>query len=417
MNPRAFLVRSLVPAVTLAREAEDLGLYAAAAARSWAHFPHMLRVDGLTMGQLKALREKARLLDIPAAEAMPYRHREDWSEGLVLSADTTRLGALARDVSIDYASVGRALTDLLEALANRTRRLNLKSGEVLLEGDPGVLLMGILNVTPDSFSDGGQHAEVEAAVSRALKMVEDGARLIDVGGESTRPGALPVLAGEELKRVIPVIERLRAALPPEVHIGVDTMKAEVARAAAKAGAEIVNDVSGLSADPAMRGTVAELGVHAVINHMRGSPRTMQEGPAYRHVIPEIIADLSFLAGEAMRHGIDRDRIILDPGLGFGKRHADNLAILRHLPTFVSLGRPVLLGVSRKSFLGKIAGDDGAATTERADATLAAEALAVAGGVHILRTHEPLRAALAARVGAAFAGRYPREDAREAPPVV
>ena len=378
----------------------------------------MLRVDGLTMGQLKGLREKARLLNIPAAEAMPYRHRDDWSEGLVLSADTTALGSLARDISIDYASVGRALTDLLEAMAVRSRRLNLKSGELQLDADPGVLIMGILNVTPDSFSDGGKYSGPEAAISHALLMASEGAHLIDVGGESTRPGALPVLAGEEMQRVLPIIERLRAELPSGVQISVDTMKSEVARAAVGAGAEIINDVSGLAADPAMRATAAELGVHVIINHMRGSPRSMQDGPAYRHVIPEVIADLSYLTTEAMRQGIDRERIILDPGIGFGKRHTDNMAILRHLPTFASLGRPVALGVSRKSFLGKIAGDDGPATMERADATMAAEALAVAGGVHILRTHDPARAVVAARLGAVFAGRVPREDGKDtkdAPP--
>lgn len=183
MTPRAFLIRSLVPAISLAREAEDLGLYAAAAARSWAHFPHLVRVDGLTMGQLKGLREKARLLDIPVAEAMPYRHQDDWSEGLVLRADTTTLGALSRDVTIGYGSLGRALSDLLGAIASRTRRLNLKTGELLLEGDPGAVLMGILNVTPDSFSDGGRFVDPERAIQHGLEMARQGARIIDVGGE------------------------------------------------------------------------------------------------------------------------------------------------------------------------------------------------------------------------------------------
>jgi len=405
LTPRAFLIRSLVPRASLAREAEDLGLYAAAAARSWAHFPHMVRVDGLTMGQLKAVREKARLLNIPAGEAMPYRHRDDWSEGIVLSADTTALASLARDISIDYASVGRALTDLLEGLAERTRKLYLKSGELVMDGGPGVLVMGILNVTPDSFSDGGLYADAEAAVDHALKMAEQGARIIDVGGESTRPGAMPVLAGEEMKRTLPIIVKLRERLPAGVHLSIDTMKAEVARAAVEAGAGIINDVSGLSADPTMRATAALLGAHVIINHMRGTARTMQEAPAFRHVVPEVIAELSYLTAEAIREGIESDRIIIDPGIGFGKRLSDNLALLRHLPAFVSLGRPVAVGVSRKSFLGKLVRDEGPATSERSDATLAAESLVVAGGAQILRTHDPARAARAARIGAAFAGRF------------
>ena len=402
MSPRAFLIRSLFPRVGLAREAEDLGLYAAAAARSWSHFPHMVRVDGLTMGQLKGLREKARLLDIPVAEALPYRHGEDWSEGVVLSADTTALASLARDVSIDYASVGRALSELLSALAQRTRRLHFRSGDMILDPPGGVLMMGILNVTPDSFSDGGRFQAPEAAVERACRMVEEGARMIDVGGESTRPGSAPVPLGEELERAVPVIEKLRAALPSEVVISIDTRKAEVARAAVAAGAEIINDVSGLS-NPSMRGAAAELGVHVIINHKRGSPSTMQDAPSYRHVIPEVIADLSHLVEAAVQAGVDRQRIILDPGIGFGKRVQDNVAILRHLAAFLSLGRPVAIGVSRKSFLEKLSPDEGPASRGRAESTLAAEACAVLAGAHVLRTHDPAAAARAARMAAAVAG--------------
>ena len=409
MSPRAFLIRSLFPRVGLAREAEDLGLYAAAAARSWSHFPHMVRVDGLTMGQLKGLREKARLLDIPVAEALPYRHGEDWSEGLVLSADTTALTSLARDVSIDYASVGRALSELLSALAQRTRRLHFRSGDMILDPPGGVLLMGILNVTPDSFSDGGRFQEPEAAVERAHQMVKEGARMIDVGGESTRPGSEPVPVGEEIERAVPVVERLRASLPPEVVISIDTRKAEVARAAVVAGAEIINDVSGLSWDPSMRAAAADLGVHVIIAHSRGTPLTMQDAPSYRHVIPEVIADLSHMVEAAAQAGVDRQRIILDPGIGFGKRVKDNVAILRHMAAFLSLGRPVAVGVSRKSFLEKLSPDDGPASPGRAESTLAAEACAVLAGVHILRTHDPSAAARAARMAAAVAGQLGLEE--------
>jgi dihydropteroate synthase len=369
----------------------------------------MARVDGLTMGQLKGLREKARLLDIPVAEAMPYRHGQDWSEGLVLSADTMTLASLARDVSLNYPPVARALERMLDALAARSRRLHLKTGELPLTGEAGAVLMGILNVTPDSFSDGGEFLEPDAAVAHALEMAREGARIIDVGGESTRPSSRPVPLAEELSRIVGVIEKLRAALPPTVHISVDTMKAEVARAAVGAGAEIINDVSGLAADPSMRATAADLGVHVIINHMKGTPQSMQEAPLYRHVIPEIIADLMGLTEAALQAGIGAERILLDPGIGFGKRVADNMAILRHMAAFVSLGKPVVIGVSRKSFLAAMSpGPEGAsaASPARADATMVAETIAALGGAHILRTHDPARAALAARLSQAVSARGP-----------
>ncbi len=403
MNPRAFLIRTLVPTVGLSDESEDLGLYAAAAARSWAHFPHMLRVDGLTAAQLKALRERARLQRIPVVEAMPYRHGEFWSEGLVMTADTNAIAILTRDISIDYASVGRALSEMLSALENRTRRLHFRAGDLVLDGLSRIAMMGILNVTPDSFSDGGMYRKADDAVAHAQAMVADGARIIDVGGESTRPGATPVPVAEELDRVVPVIERLRAELPGHVILSVDTMKSEVARAAVSAGAEILNDVSGLVADPLMRRTAAELNVHVIINHMRGTPLTMQQAPTYRHLIPEVIADLSSRVAAALHDGVSTERIIIDPGIGFGKRVADNVSILRHLMAFVSLGHLVAVGVSRKSFLGKLSPDEGASSQARADSTLAAEACAVLSGIHILRTHDPARSMRAVRVAGAVSG--------------
>ena len=282
-------------------------------------------------------------------------------------------------------------------------RLRFETGELLVGGSAGAALMGILNVTPDSFSDGGRHATPESAVEHGRRLARDGACIIDVGGESTRPGAEPVAADVELERTIPVIETLRSILPGSVRISIDTMKAEVARAACGVGAEIINDVSGLSADPAMRATAAELGVHVIINHMRGEPRTMQSNPSYRHLIPEILAELAALAGAAVEAGTPEEKIIIDPGIGFGKRPAQNLEILRHLPSFVSAGRPVAIGVSRKSFLGALGGDEGPASPGRADATLAAETWAALGGAHIIRTHEPARAMHAVRLGRAACG--------------
>jgi dihydropteroate synthase len=272
--------------------------------------------------------------------------------------------------------------------------------------------MGVLNVTPDSFSDGGQHASVEAAVLHGLRLAEEGAAIVDVGGESSRPGAQPVPLEEELSRVIPVVRRLRAALSPAVVISIDTMKAEVARQAVQAGAEMINDVSGLAADPDMPGTAGALGAHVVLNHMRGNPRTMQESPVYRHVIPEVIADLTLRAAAAVKAGVASEKILIDPGVGFGKRVSDNLAILRHLPAFTSLGRPLVVGLSRKSFLSQVAPDAGPSSPGRADSTLAAEVCAMLGGAHIIRTHDAARAARAARIAASVAG-TPREDG--APP--
>jgi len=400
--------------MSLAQEADDLGLYAAAAARSWTHFPHLVRVDGLTTPQAAALRDKARLLDVRVSETMPYRHGEEWSEGVMLSGDTVSLSTLARDLSRTYASVARAVSDVLASLSSRPHRLHFKGGDLVLDRAAGALVMGVVNVTPDSFSDGGRFATPEAAVEHGLRLAADGAAIVDVGGESTRPGATPVPASEEAARVVPVVRKLRAALPPGVVISIDTMKASVAREAVLAGAEIVNDVSGLSADPAMRQTVAALGVHAILNHMRGTPRTMQQTPAYHHVIPEVIADLVHLADAALRAGIASERILIDPGVGFGKRVSDNLAILRHLSAFVSLGRPVVVGVSRKSFLSALSDDEGPASAGRADSTLAMEACAVIGGAHILRTHEVARAARAARIAAAVAGAPRTEEPRPGP---
>ncbi len=403
MRPRAFPIRTLVPGRTLASEAEDLGLYAASAARSWAHFPHMLRVDGLDTRQVALLSDRARLLQIPVIEAMPYRHGADWSEGIMLSADTSAVGALARDVGMHDEAIERALSDLLSALAARTRRLNLPTAEIALGGESGPLLIGIVNVTPDSFSDGGRFLDPSKAVAHGLRLAEQGARFLDVGGESSRPGSEPVSPQEELRRVMPVVEALRAALPAGVHLCIDTMKPEVAREAVGAGVEIINDVSGLSADPRMRAAAAELAVPVIVNHMRGTPRTMQDAPAYRHTVLEVLADLDALVEAAVAEGVARERILVDPGIGFGKRTSDNLALLRHLPAVASMGRPVVVGVSRKRFLEIFDGGADAASAERAEATLVAETCAALGGASLLRTHDPARAARASVLAAALAG--------------
>lgn len=410
MIPRAFLIRTLFPPLDPRHEAETLGLYAAAASRSWKHFPRIARIDGLTRRQISVVRDKARLHGITTQDALPGREDDIIAESLLMFAEPGALTALARDVAREHAEVGSALDRLIASLEPRDFRLVFRSGVLRLGTGAGAALMGILNVTPDSFSDGGRHLEPDAAVDRGLEMARQGAAIIDVGGESSRPGADPVPPGEELRRVVEPIRHLRRELPGGVVLSVDTMKAEVARAAIEAGAEIINDVSGLSADPAMRTVAAETGAHVVIGHMRGTPRDMQDAPAYRHVIPEVIGELCALAAAAVEQGVPEERILLDPGIGFGKRPADNVAIVSHLGAFASLGYPVVLGASRKSFLHLLAPDEGSASSGRSDSTLVAETCAVLGGVHVLRTHDPERAGRAARIAGRISGHLEEEQA-------
>jgi dihydropteroate synthase len=261
-------------------------------------------------------------------------------------------------------------------------------------------VMGILNVTPDSFSDGGHFTDVSRAVEHGLAMERAGASIIDVGGESTRPGAEPVSARDELERVVPVIEGLRAA-GLEATISIDTSKAEVAEAALDAGAELINDVSALRADGAMGPLVAARDVPCVLMHMRGEPRTMQRDPRYDDVVGEIRAFLQERLRAAIDAGIAEERIWLDPGIGFGKTVEHNLALLRDLPRLTELGRPIVIGTSRKSFLGKLTGRDFAGL---AAATVATSVLAYERGARVFRVHDvaPTRDALL--VSAATVGR-------------
>lgn len=248
---------------------------------------------------------------------------------------------------------------------------------------PRPLVMGVLNVTPDSFSDGGRFAAPAAAVERAFQMVGEGADLLDLGGESTRPGSEPVEAGEELRRILPVLERLAGRVG--VPISVDTTKSEVAAAAVKAGASIVNDISGGRLDPEMAWVVAETRAHWILGHLRGTPRDMQDAPAYRDVVAEVGDELMALAAVAEEKGVAREAILVDPGIGFGKTLDHNLSLLKHLDDLVGRGRPVCVGTSRKGFLGKLLG--GAPPEDRLEGTAATVALAVAAGVAIVRVHD------------------------------
>jgi len=242
-------------------------------------------------------------------------------------------------------------------------------------------IMGVLNVTPDSFSDGGRFFEQEEALKQGLAMAEAGADIIDVGGESTRPGATAVDAVEELGRVIGVVQALVAAGVP---VSIDTSKASVARACLAAGAVVVNDVTALS-DPDMANTCAIAECSVCLMHMQGNPRTMQDAPVYEDVVVEVREHLLERARRAEVAGISPDRIWLDPGIGFGKTVEHNLTLLRHLKWLVEAGYPVMVGVSRKSFIGKVLGDLPA--EERLEGTLAAQTLAQAAGARVIRTHD------------------------------
>jgi dihydropteroate synthase len=248
-------------------------------------------------------------------------------------------------------------------------------------GERGVI-MGILNVTPDSFSDGGNYIDAEAAVAHALQMVEEGAGIIDVGGESTRPGAAEVSSDEEIRRVVPVIKMLRER--SETAISVDTSKAGVARAALEAGAEIINDVTALTGDPDMAAVATESKAGVVLMHMQGTPRNMQKDPHYEDVVLEVKEYLASRFVTARKAGLEEERIAIDPGIGFGKTPEHNWALIRELGAFAQSGRPVLLGVSRKSLLKDIAGDD---MSRRDAATAALTALGRSKGARIFRVHE------------------------------
>jgi dihydropteroate synthase len=262
--------------------------------------------------------------------------------------------------------------------------------------------MGVVNVTPDSFSDGGLFLDPEAAIAHGLELLEQGAEILDVGGESTRPGAKPVEAVEELRRVLPVVEGLAGS---GAQISIDTSKASVARAALEVEATLVNDVTALRGDPEMAAVVAQSGAECCLMHMLGEPRTMQRGgrtggvggvggPQYKDVVAEVKAFLEERLAFAVGEGIAEERVLLDPGIGFGKTLEHNLQLLRRLPELAALGRPLVVGTSRKSFLGRILA--GAAPTERLPGTIATCVLAYERGARVLRVHDvaPVRAALA-----------------------
>jgi dihydropteroate synthase len=275
-------------------------------------------------------------------------------------------------------------------------RLRLRSRTLML--GERTLVMGVLNITPDSFSDGGAYLDSEAAVARALQIEHDGADILDIGGESTRPGAAAIAAEEELRRILPVIEMLSGKL--RIPMSVDTQRAEVAEEALAAGAEILNDVSGLRMDPRLGEVARRARSPLILMHMRGTPQTMQRGPFARDIIRDVMAGLREALARAKRAGLAKSQLLLDPGIGFGKKYEQNFEILARLPELARLDCPIVIGTSRKAFLGKVlGGPDGpnVPPEQRLLGTAATVTTSILGGAHIVRVHDVAEMSQLARV--------------------
>ncbi len=361
---------------------------AALAARGWEAQPAWFAATGIQ--PLVVLIE-----DISEPEREALVHWSTKSGADVLTGDSglgtggwalvagaaSRIAPLARydRVPAELSRLAPELGKLLGARAEPARAWAIRGAEVSLEKP---VIIGIVNVTPDSFSDGGQLPSADAAIAHGERLMADGSRLLDVGGESTRPGAAAVPVSEEIARVVPVIRGLvRRGIGP---VSVDTRKAEVARAALDAGAVIVNDVSGLRSDAALAGVVGDTQAGVILMHMRGTPETMDDLATYDHVAPEIAAELAALAEKAERGGIARERIAVDPGFGFAKTATQNLRLLDELASVVALGYPVAVGPSRKRFLGAATGRP---VEDRDRATAVACALAWERGARLFRVHD------------------------------
>jgi dihydropteroate synthase len=287
-------------------------------------------------------------------------------------------------------------------LRRRRFRLRLPSRTLVL--GERTLILGVLNVTPDSFSDGGKYFDPEAATARALELERSGADLLDIGGESTRPGATPISAREELSRLLPVLEALRGKL--RIPISVDTQKAEVAEAALAGGAQLLNDVSALRADPHLAEVARRARVPVILMHMRGTPGTMQKGPFARNVVRDVMSGLRSAVTRARRAGLPKSQLLVDPGIGFGKSHDQNFELLARLPELARLGCPIVVGTSRKAFLGAALarpGEPPLPPSERLLGTAATVTTAILGGAHIVRVHDVAEIARVVRVADAIAG--------------
>ncbi len=316
-----------------------------------------------------------------------HGHREDAHRGSCLDFHAARIGG--------------------KAAADNPFRRRLDGLATVGRVDQPYTIMGIVNVTPDSFSDGGAFEDDVAAVAHGLRLVREGAGIVDVGGESTRPGAAPVSVTDELDRVIGVVEGL-AGLNTGAQISIDTMKRPVAEAALDAGASYVNDVSAFRHDPDLAGLVADRGVDCCLMHMLGEPRTMQKDPHYDDVVSDVKAFLEERMAAAVAAGVKEERISLDPGIGFGKTLEHNLELLRRLDELVAIGRPLVIGTSRKTFLGRLTGRD---VTERVHATVATSVIAFERGARVFRVHDVAATRDALAVTAATFAPWPQTPTR------
>lgn len=343
----------------------------------------IVRIDGVGAPAANVLKQQLLSLGGDAAVHRDAIRGAPERSTVYLVADRRRFDRLPEKLAgqpFGLAALGETVARLLAAADRPPLSVRIPGGELDLSARP--LVMGILNVTPDSFSDGGAWLDPDRAAGRARAMVAEGAGIVDIGGESTRPGAAPVSPEEELARVRPVLERLAGTLP--VPLSIDTRSSAVARAAIDLGAAIVNDVSGLRHDPAMAGVVARAGAAAVVMHMQGTPDTMQRDPRYEDVVSEVVDWLGRRTDELRAEGIDARSIIVDPGIGFGKRLEHNLALLAEIGDLRTLGFPILVGHSRKAFIGSLTGREPA---ERASGGFAALARCLAGGARIVRVHD------------------------------
>ena len=351
----------------------------------------VLRLENLSPWQANLIKQEMLSL---GGEAAVHRGAIDCSAtetGALLMGTQKHFTALLGKLGAQPPSMRDIGSEIQEGIERfETRRFTIDLGSGKLVAGERTLVMGIVNVSPDSFYDGGRYDSSEKAVEQGLKLVDEGADILDIGGESTRPGADPVAPEEEKRRILPVIEALssRCGVP----LSVDTYKAEVAGEAIEAGARIVNDISGLRFDPAMASTVAEAEAALIVMHIQGEPRTMQSSPKYENLMGEIMGELDESLGRASEAGILPGRLMVDPGIGFGKKHEHNFQLLRRLGELRTFGVPIVVGPSRKSFIGAVSD---VPPEKRLEGTIAASVMAAAAGAHIVRVHDagPVRRAL------------------------
>lgn len=344
----------------------------------------VLKVSGASVPLAHILKQQMLSIGGDAAVARGVLTHEVDSTDVLLIGTLAQLGSLSQKLSYQQfglPELGERIAAALVALAPRPR-LVLRARHHTLDLAKKVHVMGILNVTPDSFSDGGEFLQPSVALEHALEMVADGADIIDVGGQSSRPGSETIPESEELRRTIPIVERIHGEW--QGPISVDTFRAKVAEESLKAGASIVNDITAFTAEPAIAQITARFEAGCVLMHMQGTPATMQENPSYDDLMGQIALFLSSAIAAATGAGVGDDQIAIDPGIGFGKTTAHNLAILRHLPELKVLGKPILVGPSRKGFIGRVLDLQ---VDDRLEGTLAAAAYAVAQGARILRVHD------------------------------